>query len=100
MHDRLFARSGGPITDAELYSLAAQIPLDRAQFAGCLDGGRYKDAWRASQEEGSRIGVSSTPTFFVNGRMVIGAVDYASFARIVDEEIPDVSRVSQKTASK
>src|SRR5205814_1198108 len=67
MHDRLFSK-GGPIADADITRFAAQIPaLDKAKFVDCLASGRFKEAYRPSQEEGARAGVASTPSFFVNG---------------------------------
>jgi protein-disulfide isomerase len=34
-----------------------------------------------------KLGVSGTPSFFVNGRFLSGAQPYASFARLIDEEL-------------
>jgi protein-disulfide isomerase len=38
-------------------------------------------------EEGKKIGVKSTPTFFVNGQLVSGAQPLEVFAEIIDEEL-------------
>ena len=38
-------------------------------------------------DEGGRLGVLGTPTFFINGRVISGAQPLESFARIVDEEL-------------
>lgn len=48
---------------------------------------RCTATWKASQAEGTRLGVASTPTFFINGRMVSGAMPYETFAKIIDEEL-------------
>jgi protein-disulfide isomerase len=86
MHDRLFSK-GGPLSDADLYRFAAQSGLDQAKFDACLTSGKYKDAWKASQEEGNRVGVASTPSFFVNGRLIVGAAGFDVFSKIIDEEL-------------
>jgi predicted DsbA family dithiol-disulfide isomerase len=33
------------------------------------------------------MGVQSTPTFFINGRMIAGAAPYELFAKVIDEEL-------------
>jgi len=72
MHDRLFSK-GGPITDADIARFAQQAKLDQNAFDACLGSGGYKEAWKPSQDEGTRVGVTSTPSFFINGRMIVGA---------------------------
>lgn len=85
MHDRLFTK-GGPINDADLYRFATQAGIDRQKFEACLTSGKYKEAWKPSQDEGNRVGVSSTPSFFINGWMIVGAAGFDVFSKILDEE--------------
>ena len=99
MHDKLFSK-GGPITDADIYRYAQQIKLDHDPFDQCLTSGKYKDAWKPSQEEGMRVGVMSTPTFFINGRLIVGAANFEAFARVVDDELANLPAPSTKVASK
>lgn len=96
MHDRLFSK-GGPINDNDLYRFASQAKLDHDTFDACLTSGKYKDAWKPSQEEGSRIGVSSTPSFFINGRLIVGSANFEAFSRVIDEEI--ANEAPQKTGT-
>jgi protein-disulfide isomerase len=96
MHDRLFSK-GGPINDADLYRFASQAKLDHDAFDACLTSGKFKDAWKPSLEEGSRIGVSSTPSFFINGRLIVGSANFEAFSRVIDEEIANGS--PQKTGT-
>ncbi len=86
MHDRLFSK-GGPMTDADLYRFASQAGIDRQKFDACLTSGKYKEAWKPSQDEGNRLGVTSTPSFFVNGRLIVGALAFDAFSKIIDEEL-------------
>jgi protein-disulfide isomerase len=37
--------------------------------------------------EGNEAGVSGTPAFFINGRMLTGAQPFDAFKRIIDEEL-------------
>lgn len=101
MHDRLFSK-GGPLSDADLYRFATQAGIDHDKFDQCLTSGRYKEAWKVSQDEGTRVGVTSTPSFFINGRMLVGAAGYDAFARIIDDELANAApqRTAQTVASK
>jgi protein-disulfide isomerase len=63
------------------------LKLDTAAFNTCLDGGKYASAVTTDLQEGSRVGVSGTPAFFVNGQMLSGAVPFASFQEIIEDEL-------------
>jgi protein-disulfide isomerase len=86
MHDRLFAKSSvsGPV---DLTKIATETGVDMEQFRVCVASAKHTRSVMSSREEGLAAGVASTPTFFVNGRMVIGAVPYDLFASIVEDEI-------------
>jgi protein-disulfide isomerase len=38
-------------------------------------------------EEGTRVGVTGTPAFFINGRLVSGAQPLERFVRVIEEEL-------------
>jgi protein-disulfide isomerase len=86
MHDQLFSK-GGPLSDGDLYRFASQAGTDRQKFDACLTSGKYKEAWKPSQDEGNRVGVTSTPSFFINGRLIVGAAGLDAFSKIIDEEL-------------
>ena len=50
---------------------ASQVGLDRAKFDAALDGGRFNAQVQRDITDGGKIGVLSTPAFFVNGKRVI-----------------------------
>jgi protein-disulfide isomerase len=85
-HDLLF--SGRLGLGREAYdAYAEEAGLDAAAFAACLDEDRYAEAVQADYDFALQLGVSSTPTFFVNGVAVVGAQDFALFAQIIDYEL-------------
>jgi protein-disulfide isomerase len=53
----------------------------------CLSSRKYGAAVQKDVEEGTRSGVTGTPTFFVNGRMLTGAQPLESFLRVIEEEL-------------
>jgi protein-disulfide isomerase len=91
MHDRLFANQGH-LQIPDLKQRAADLLLDTAKFDACLDSGRYASRVQADVADGSRYGVTGTPAFFINGRPLVGAVPYESFARLIDDELARAAR--------
>jgi protein-disulfide isomerase len=100
MHDRFFSKNGGPVQDADIRKYAAESGVDMAKFNACLDSGKYAEAWREGQAAGSKVGVQSTPTFFVNGRMVVGAAPLDSFSNVIEEELARARRAPVAQAAK
>jgi len=100
MHDKLFAK-GGSIARLDLTRFARELQLDPAAFEICVDSGKYQATWQKSAEEGGAIGVRSTPTFFINGRLVAGAASFEAFAKLIDDELARVpKREAVKAAAK
>lgn len=90
MHDRMFTNQQR-LAVADLKAVAAELGMDAAKFASCLDSGTYAMDWQNDLTEGRKYGVSATPTFFINGRMLSGAAAYQTFVNIVEEELQRVS---------
>jgi protein-disulfide isomerase len=86
MHDRLFADQAALAPDG-LKRSAGEIGLDRARFDACLDSGRHAAAVQKDLAAGQSAGVTGTPAFFVNGRMIAGAHPFAEFRRLIDDEL-------------
>ena len=53
----------------------------------CLDSSKYGERVRDGVAEGSRLGVNSTPTIYINGRVLSGAQPYETFVTMIDEEL-------------
>ncbi|MBZ0169607.1 Disulfide bond formation protein D precursor [Candidatus Methylomirabilis lanthanidiphila] len=85
-HDRLF-ESQAQATPADFKRFAEQLKLNDKSFAACLDGGKHAAAVQADVEEGTRLGITGTPTFFINGRLVVGALPLEMFQKIIDREL-------------
>jgi protein-disulfide isomerase len=85
-HDTLYhnAPKFGP---ADLKAYAKDVRLDSAAFAQCLGSGKYKSAVHDDFNEGAKLGLTGTPTFFINGREMSGALSLETFATVIDEEL-------------
>jgi protein-disulfide isomerase len=77
-------------TRADLGAFAEQLVLDMNVFDDCLDSRRYEQEVNADYRDGASYGVTGTPTFFINGRPLVGAQPYEVFASIIDEELAAV----------
>jgi protein-disulfide isomerase len=85
-HDLIF-KSGSDASPATLNRFADSIGMDLTAFEACRTSGKYKTPVQASTVEGAKLGITGTPTFFVNGRMLVGAQPLSAFTRVIEEEL-------------
>jgi protein-disulfide isomerase len=85
-HDRLFENQS-KLTDADLKQYASALGLDATKFNECLDSHKYASQVQDDLEAGDAVGVSGTPAFFINGRVLSGAQPFEAFKRVIDEEL-------------
>ncbi len=77
MHDKLFANQ--QTLGTETYTrLAKELGLNEANFKKCLDSGEMAAKVNADMASGNDAGVNGTPATFINGKLVSGAVPYAT----------------------
>ena len=88
----------GQVTKFEQY--AEDLGLDLQQFSSCLDSGKFKDEVQSDFNDGRLYGVDGTPTFFVNSRIVVGAVSLDELKQVVDQELANPTKnIEIKTGS-
>ncbi len=85
-HDALFT-DGAALAPADLKKLAGKLDLNQATFDTCLDGGRHAERVAKDSAEGKQLGITGTPTFFVNGVRLVGAVPIEKFKKVIDAEL-------------
>jgi len=85
-HDVLFANHSA-LEVPNLKKFATDLKLDTAKFDTCLDSGKYADEIAKDMAEGSRVGVSGTPAFFINGRLLSGAQPFSAFQEAIDDAL-------------
>jgi protein-disulfide isomerase len=86
MHDALFADQQ-KLAVEDLKAKAGTIGLDQAKFNTCLDTSAMAAKVAKDLEDGQKAGVSSTPSLFVNGRLIAGAVGFEDLAKVIDDEL-------------
>lgn len=80
---------------ANLKAYAKEAGLEVATFEQCVINGTYQEAVQRDVNEGTRLGVTGTPTFFINGRQVVGVYPVDVFTRLIDEELAFVQPAEQ-----
>jgi protein-disulfide isomerase len=86
MHDLLFQRS--PKLEREsLIRYAKDLGLDVKMFTGSLDGKKHAAEIDRDKKLAVEMDLYNTPTFFINGRKVIGDRPFEYFKKIIDEEL-------------
>jgi protein-disulfide isomerase len=90
-HDRLFQNQRALQVD-QLKKHAADLGLDAKAFDACLDSGKHGDRVRAGLKEGTALGVGSTPSIYINGRLVMGAQPFEALQAIIDDELQRTTR--------
>jgi protein-disulfide isomerase len=86
MHDAMFADQHALGVD-KLKATAARLGLNADQFDKCLDSGKYKAQVQKDVADGTAVGVQGTPTLFINGRVISGAVPFSEIKRVIDDEL-------------
>jgi len=85
-HDILFERQGEwRKNDSKFVEYAKELGLDVDKFKACLDSGKYRQEVLEDKQEGIELGVTGTPTFFINGKKVVGSLPYKEFEKIIQE---------------
>jgi protein-disulfide isomerase len=86
MHDWMFEHQD-KLDLAGLKEGAKTAGVDQAKFDGCLDSGKFADKVKASTKAGQEAGVSGTPAFFINGRLISGAQPFDKFKEMIEQEL-------------
>jgi len=82
-HDSLFERQA-PGAGWNFTELAREVGLNQDVFATCLNTRRYREEVAKDLHDGLNLGVTNTPTFFINGRPLVGAQPFAEFQAVID----------------
>jgi protein-disulfide isomerase len=91
MHDILLTRS--PKLDrTSLIAYAGDLGLDVKKFTESIDGGRHANEIERDVLLAVSMDLYNTPTFYINGRQVVGERPFEYFRKIIDEELNQAGR--------
>jgi protein-disulfide isomerase len=86
MHDKMFANQQA-LDRASLERYAQEVGLDMGKFKAALDSNKFDAQITKDSNEGQAIGANGTPTFFINGRQLVGAQPIEQFKAMIDDEL-------------
>jgi len=86
MHDKMFENNQALSRD-DLTRYAQEIGLDATRFKRDMGDAKLKEEVLADQKVGNSVGASGTPTFFINGKKLVGAQPVEQFTSVIDEEL-------------
>lgn len=95
MHSNLLL-SPGTFDAADLQRRATSLGIDAEKFNTCVGSGKYDPVIEKAIANGRSVGVTGTPTFFLNGRSFSGAQPFEVFERMIEEEL---AMAASKSAS-
>jgi len=86
MHDKLFEDGVKGGVDS-FKQFAKDLGLDTSKFNDCLDSGKMEAETKKDMADGSAAGITGTPGFIINGKLVKGAQPFENFKAIIDAEL-------------
>lgn len=91
MHDLLYARRKEWIASKDIRTLvakyAAEVKLDIAPFRRCLVSPEIRRRILQHDALAQQLSIRGTPTFFVNGRVIPGAIPFDMFQEVIREAL-------------
>lgn len=94
-HDALFA--AGNLSPPGFEQIASNLGVGLAKFQECIASERSRAAVIKDIEAARLLRIESTPSFVVNGKVINGALSFADFQKIIEQELSQ--RVTQKQSS-
>lgn len=77
----------GSMSDEDLQSRAVRLGMDARKFAVCVASDRFDADIKQATESGHSMGIDATPTFFVNGRRLVGVQSADQLAEVIENEL-------------
>ncbi len=85
-HDLMFS-SQNSLDNSSFIQFAKELRLNEVSFNDCLDSGRMASQVQKDINDGSKYGITGTPTFYINGIELVGAQPYSAFEKIIEREL-------------
>ena len=80
-------RTLAAFTESNYARLAGSLGLDLESFRSCMSSGRSVTELQRDLDDAGELGVDAVPTIFINGRRLVGELDYENYQGIIEEEL-------------
>jgi protein-disulfide isomerase len=97
-HTNLF-EVAGDLSHADLTKRATDLGLDGTAFEACTTSNKFDGKIKANYDDGAALGVTGTPAFFINGRMLVGAQPIDQFREVINDELSRKGLAVPKTGA-
>jgi protein-disulfide isomerase len=77
----------GSFSPSRLNEIAKSLGLETTQFSDCLKSSQFRDQVDQDQTDGRAAGITATPSFLINGKLIVGALPIADFQKEIDAAI-------------
>jgi protein-disulfide isomerase len=95
MHERMFAHQT-ELSEAKYEEWAREIGVDVARWKADKDSPAIAEAIQRDNTYGQQVGANGTPSFFINGKLIAGAMPFDSFKTVIDEQIARANELTKK----
>src|SRR5256885_1668793 len=95
MHERMFANQKD-LSEAKYEEWAGEIGVDVARWKADKDSQAIAEAIQRDNNYGQQVGANGTPSFFINGKLIAGALPFDSFKTVIDEQIAKANELTKK----
>ncbi len=85
-HDEVYNNQSS-LGPALFTQIVDKLKLPKDEWKKCTQDNQIRESVRKDQDEGISLGVTGTPTFFINGKKVVGALPFEKFKQVIDEEL-------------
>jgi len=89
----------GDLSKTDLAKRAADLGLDSAAFEACMTANKHETLIKTNYDDGAALGVTGTPAFFINGRMLVGAQPIDQFRTIINDELSRKGATAPKASA-
>ena len=70
-----------------LKRFAIDLGLEQAAFAECLESEKYASTVEEDMATARSLGITGTPSFVINGQLIVGAQPFEAFQQIIEQEL-------------
>ncbi len=84
----LYSSQNAPV-DRYMQSFAEELSLDLDEFNACVDSDKYQEQIQQDQLDAVQAGINSTPSFVINGQLLVGNRPAEEFQAVIDSKLAD-----------
>jgi protein-disulfide isomerase len=95
LHDKMYENNTA-LARADIEKYAVEVGLDVARLKRDWDDAKLKSEIADDQKVAGQVGATGTPTFYINGRELVGAQEASAFEKIIDDEIKEADALIKK----